>query len=257
MSGELSQSDYLKWALDRIEAISGPVTEPWASFDEARRLVADGAESEGRSEVRLALAELVRLKDGPRDDAYHAAKDAAWDKARAVLASSYLGVLGERNETGPRKQQEQQYEPVRYGDLTAGETVEVYVCVENDDWDWEPRQVVAVEMDKVVFRDGAREYPVDRSRPANQMRRKIVRSDPRWVRAMGEPRRWTKCTLLGRGDSFDVREDRATDTDIQAIALRLAERDHGGPLTGPVCTGYVDEATSLLTLVFSEEASRV
>jgi hypothetical protein len=32
-----------------------------------------------------ALAELVRLKDGPRDDAYRAAKDAAWDAARAVV----------------------------------------------------------------------------------------------------------------------------------------------------------------------------
>lgn len=32
-----------------------------------------------------ALRELVRLKDGPRDDAYRAAKDAAWDAARVAL----------------------------------------------------------------------------------------------------------------------------------------------------------------------------
>jgi hypothetical protein len=32
-----------------------------------------------------ALAELVRLKDGPRDDAYRAAKDAAWDAAREII----------------------------------------------------------------------------------------------------------------------------------------------------------------------------
>jgi hypothetical protein len=32
-----------------------------------------------------ALAELVRLKDGPRDDAYRATKDAAWEAARAAL----------------------------------------------------------------------------------------------------------------------------------------------------------------------------
>lgn len=32
-----------------------------------------------------ALAGLVRLKDGPRDDAYRAAKDAAWQRARDVL----------------------------------------------------------------------------------------------------------------------------------------------------------------------------
>lgn len=31
------------------------------------------------------LRELVRLKDGPRDDAYRASKDAAWDAARDVL----------------------------------------------------------------------------------------------------------------------------------------------------------------------------
>lgn len=36
---------------------------------------------------REALADLVRLKDGPRDDAYRAEKDAAWDRARHALAS--------------------------------------------------------------------------------------------------------------------------------------------------------------------------
>jgi hypothetical protein len=35
--------------------------------------------------LREALAELVRLKDGPRDDAYRAAKDAAWQAARDAL----------------------------------------------------------------------------------------------------------------------------------------------------------------------------
>lgn len=35
--------------------------------------------------VEAALRELVRLKDGPRDDAYRATKDAAWDAARAAL----------------------------------------------------------------------------------------------------------------------------------------------------------------------------
>jgi hypothetical protein len=34
---------------------------------------------------RAALAELVRLKDGPRDAAYRAAKDAAWQAAREAL----------------------------------------------------------------------------------------------------------------------------------------------------------------------------
>lgn len=37
-------------------------------------------------DAELALAELVRLKDGPRDEAYERDKPAAWDRARAVLA---------------------------------------------------------------------------------------------------------------------------------------------------------------------------
>lgn len=35
--------------------------------------------------LRTALAELVRLKDGPRNDAYRAAKDAAWEAGRKAL----------------------------------------------------------------------------------------------------------------------------------------------------------------------------
>lgn len=60
-------------------------THEWAN------LLADEWEAEKRRlEARLAeavkaLAELVRLKDGPRDDVYRAAKDAAWDTAREVV----------------------------------------------------------------------------------------------------------------------------------------------------------------------------
>ncbi len=38
------------------------------------------------SMVVRALRILVKLKDGPRDDAYRAAKDHAWDNARMVIA---------------------------------------------------------------------------------------------------------------------------------------------------------------------------
>lgn len=38
------------------------------------------------TQLRSALAELVRLKDGPRDGSYKAAEDSAWSHARAVLA---------------------------------------------------------------------------------------------------------------------------------------------------------------------------
>lgn len=37
--------------------------------------------------LRSVIAELVRLKDGPRDDAYRASRDAAWQAARESLAS--------------------------------------------------------------------------------------------------------------------------------------------------------------------------
>lgn len=36
-------------------------------------------------DAESALAELVRLKDGPRDDAYRRDKEIAWQRARAVL----------------------------------------------------------------------------------------------------------------------------------------------------------------------------
>jgi hypothetical protein len=35
--------------------------------------------------LREALSELVRLKDGPRDDAYRRDKDAAWERARRLV----------------------------------------------------------------------------------------------------------------------------------------------------------------------------
>lgn len=38
-------------------------------------------------EAAAVLAELVRLKDGPRDDAYRAARDGAWERAQKVLES--------------------------------------------------------------------------------------------------------------------------------------------------------------------------
>lgn len=38
------------------------------------------------SDAESALAELVRLKDGPRDEAYERGKPLAWGRARAVLA---------------------------------------------------------------------------------------------------------------------------------------------------------------------------
>lgn len=38
-----------------------------------------------RDQARAVLAELVRLKDGPRGAEYDIAKPAAWERARALL----------------------------------------------------------------------------------------------------------------------------------------------------------------------------
>lgn len=77
----------------RVTARNGRVGT-WTDQDPGDRLTAawtgatvDGPfvpESELRGAVE-ALVELVRLKDGPRDDAYRAAKDAAWDEARRIV----------------------------------------------------------------------------------------------------------------------------------------------------------------------------
>lgn len=52
-----------------------------------------------------------------------------------------------------------------------------------------------------------------------------------------------------------VREDRVTPADIEAVAWRLCERDHGAPLklTGSVCEGYRDEAQTLVALVLGSK----
>jgi hypothetical protein len=42
-------------------------------------------EQERAEQLETALWELVRLKDGPRGDAYRAAKEAAWGRARDAL----------------------------------------------------------------------------------------------------------------------------------------------------------------------------
>ena len=49
------------------------------------RRAGDTVERERPGDIEQALRELVRLKDGPRDAAYVAAKDAAWQAARAAL----------------------------------------------------------------------------------------------------------------------------------------------------------------------------
>jgi hypothetical protein len=66
-------------------------------------------------------------------------------------------------------------------------------------------------------------------------------------------KRWTKCTLLGRGESFDVREDRVTETDIELVE-RYLHSNHGE--CKPGTQGARDVARELLSLVFGGEASR-
>jgi hypothetical protein len=77
--GFVVPSDY-QTARAEIERLHVKLTETnRAAWDRVSE-----AEDQLRGAVE-ALRELVRLKDGPRDDAYRAAKDAAWDMARDVL----------------------------------------------------------------------------------------------------------------------------------------------------------------------------
>ena len=52
------------------------------------------------SEARDILARLVALKDGPRDENYRSAKEAAWADARALLALEVCGNCGATKRPG-------------------------------------------------------------------------------------------------------------------------------------------------------------
>lgn len=67
--------------------------ETWRAWEGAAerylRNVAAGRESGGLDDVaRAALARLVALKDGPRDEAYERDKSRAWDAARRAVAAA-------------------------------------------------------------------------------------------------------------------------------------------------------------------------
>lgn len=78
--------------LERCEAcgtlLEGGVPVDEREFAEARAVWKEQVHERSMQLLAAldALAKLVCLKDGPRDDAYRAAKDAAWDEARSVLA---------------------------------------------------------------------------------------------------------------------------------------------------------------------------
>lgn len=64
---------------------SGKVAREQGRVSVERLLVQrDTARSE-RDRLHVVIDELVRLKDDPRDDAYRAEKDAAWQAAREAL----------------------------------------------------------------------------------------------------------------------------------------------------------------------------
>lgn len=86
---ELLEELYPSDAFGRATGGAGPQIIALArALDEERRSHELTALDVGgqRDELRDALADLVRLKDGPRDDAYRQKKDAAWDRARTLLA---------------------------------------------------------------------------------------------------------------------------------------------------------------------------
>jgi hypothetical protein len=78
------------------QIIDGTYPTPVDADDLDRRIAAhkEAREKLVELETRVfdaesALAELVRLKDGPRDEAYELPKRIAWSRARAVLAQRH------------------------------------------------------------------------------------------------------------------------------------------------------------------------
>lgn len=55
------------------------------------------------AEAREALSELVRLKDGPRDEEYERQKELAWERARRVLEE---GGTWRTSRYGPQDREE-------------------------------------------------------------------------------------------------------------------------------------------------------
>jgi hypothetical protein len=61
--------------------------------------------------------------------------------------------------------------------------------------------------------------------------------------------------ILGENEQIPVREDIITEEDVEAVAVRLFERDLGASRIskGPMCEGFKDEARTLLGLVLGSD----
>ena len=89
----LIRNDRDFWRKTTLAAIAVADEEQAAGWNEAAveaagRKAAEADLADARERLRRceeALATLVDLKDGPRDEAYRAAKDEAWARARGVL----------------------------------------------------------------------------------------------------------------------------------------------------------------------------
>jgi hypothetical protein len=93
------QAEFWQQATARPDQIYAAYRESLSLASEKRRKAA--AE---RDTYRAALAELVRLKDGPRNDAYQRDKPLAWARARALLQASaddYIGDFRKQPPTTP------------------------------------------------------------------------------------------------------------------------------------------------------------
>ena len=70
-----------------VQAVDDVTTDHLETLERLQSALAREREAEARAErAERALGTLVRLKDGPRDEAYEAAKPAAWEAARAAVS---------------------------------------------------------------------------------------------------------------------------------------------------------------------------
>lgn len=79
--------DQIARAMARAENASEDHFEAYRHVAEAVAAVVEPLLAE-KDAAEAALAELVRLKDGPRDAAYEEAKPYAWAQARLVLSEA-------------------------------------------------------------------------------------------------------------------------------------------------------------------------
>jgi hypothetical protein len=81
-----------RWLISKVsKAGTTDFYDPYAMIEGPDTVEVEVVPAQVAERLAEAGAELLRLKDGPRDDAYRAAKPGAWDELRHALAAFRSG----------------------------------------------------------------------------------------------------------------------------------------------------------------------